>query len=192
MPTSRPTSRTRPSSEMKMIRTTAMEPVLECSPALTGLLLRYADSFSLTWLTMSRPARRSSAFSSNCLYGMVAGAGGGGGPGGEHGDLEHTELHRLSTAWGEGTTGIGDAQIGGTGQGFAAGPGDATWNASSYPNTLWTKPGGDFSPTIGDGIKTTVSARRLTRYRHGARRPRWLPTCKVGSTTRPRISAGNW
>ncbi len=79
--------------------------------------------------------------------GKVAGSGGGGGPGAGT-VTSNIELHKLTTAWGEGTTGAGLTQIGGTGQGFAAGPGDATWNASSYPNTPWTTPGGDFSSTV--------------------------------------------
>ena len=38
------------------------------------------------------------------------------------------ELHRLTADWGEGTTGSGSTMIGGTGQGFQANAGDATWN----------------------------------------------------------------
>ena len=34
----------------------------------------------------------------------------------------------------------GAAGIGGTGQGFPANPGDATWDASSYACTLWNNP----------------------------------------------------
>lgn len=83
--------------------------------------------------------------------GKVAGSGGGGGPGA--GTATSTiGLHKLSTAWGEGTTGAGLTQIGGTGQGFPAGPGDATWNGPSFPNTSWTTPGGDFSQTISASV----------------------------------------
>jgi hypothetical protein len=51
-------------------------------------------------------------------------------------------LFSLMADWGEGTTGAGMA-IGGTGQGFPANPGDATWNARLFPGTLWATPGGD-------------------------------------------------
>ena len=55
------------------------------------------------------------------------------------------ELHRLTADWGEGTTGSGSTMIGGTGQGFPANAGDATWNARFFPGTLWATPGGDFA-----------------------------------------------
>jgi hypothetical protein len=55
-------------------------------------------------------------------------------------------LYTLSKNWGEGTTEAGGT-ISGTGQGAAANNGDATWNAASFSNTLWSKPGGDFSGT---------------------------------------------
>lgn len=51
-------------------------------------------------------------------------------------------LFKLADDWGEGTTGAGQ-MIGGTGQGFAANPGDATWNARFFSGTLWATPGGD-------------------------------------------------
>jgi hypothetical protein len=53
------------------------------------------------------------------------------------------DLHLLTSNWGEGTTGLGSA-VGGSGQGFAANPGDATWNARLFPGTNWGTPGGDF------------------------------------------------
>ena len=76
------------------------------------------------------------------FLGLVASSGGGGdmGP-----PVVSIELHKLSANWGEGTTGSGSSGIGGTGQGFPANPGDATWNAAMYPNTLWNAPGGDFA-----------------------------------------------
>jgi hypothetical protein len=57
-------------------------------------------------------------------------------------------LYKLAADWGEGTTGAGQ-MIGGTGQGFPADPGDATWNARFFPppGTLWTTPGGDHAAT---------------------------------------------
>ncbi|HVU86195.1 MAG TPA: DNRLRE domain-containing protein [Pirellulales bacterium] len=90
------------------------------------------------------------------FLGQVAGSGGGGGGGGG----TSIGLHDVLKAWGEGTAGSGNTSIGGTGQGFAAGTGDATWNASAFPSTLWTNPGGDFaaasSATIAIG--TTLNA----------------------------------
>ena len=72
------------------------------------------------------------------LYlGQVAGGGSG---------AETIGLFELEADWGEGTTGSG-AMIGGTGQGFPANPGDATWNARFFPGTLWTTPGSDHDAT---------------------------------------------
>jgi hypothetical protein len=91
------------------------------------------------------------------LYlGQVAGSGGGGGGGGG----TSIGLHTVSEAWGQGTAGSGHTSIGGTGQGFPAGTGDATWNASAYPSTLWTHPGGDFTATSSAtvAIGTTLNA----------------------------------
>lgn len=52
-------------------------------------------------------------------------------------------LFDLTQNWGEGTAGSTATGIGGTGNGFAASAGDATWNAASFPGTLWTTAGGD-------------------------------------------------
>ncbi|MDD5581043.1 MAG: DNRLRE domain-containing protein [Methylobacter sp.] len=72
--------------------------------------------------------------------GQVAGSGGGvGDP-----TPRNIELHTLTSNWGEGTTGQGQP-IGGSGNGFPANTGDATWNARLFPGTLWTTPGGDFA-----------------------------------------------
>lgn len=54
-------------------------------------------------------------------------------------------LHRVSAAWGEGTSS-------GIGQGAAPTPGDATWNFRQFSTTTplsWTTPGGDFAATSG-------------------------------------------
>ena len=53
------------------------------------------------------------------------------------GVLDHS-VHRLLQDWGEGTS------YGTSGNGGEATPGDATWSARFYPDTLWTAPGGDF------------------------------------------------
>jgi hypothetical protein len=100
--------------------------------------------------------------------GKVAGSGGGGGPGAGVA-IANIELHKLAADWGEGTTGAGLTQIGGTGQGFPAGAGDATWDAAKYPSTLWTTPGGDFavSASAVAGVGTTVN----TAYTWGTTSP---------------------
>ncbi len=56
-------------------------------------------------------------------------------------------LHRLSIDWGEGTAGNSATNIGGSGNGFAASTGDATWNTPTFGTGTWTNPGatGDFN-----------------------------------------------
>jgi hypothetical protein len=83
------------------------------------------------------------------LYlGQVAGAGSSG-TGGDA-TPRTISLTALSDSWGEGTAGSGTTVIPGSGSGFAAGNGDATWNdrafSASTPIT-WTNPGGDFAAT---------------------------------------------
>lgn len=59
-------------------------------------------------------------------------------------------LHRLVSDWGEGTAGSNVNGSSSVGQGFAAGEGDATWNArhfSATTPTLWNSSGGDFAAT---------------------------------------------
>jgi hypothetical protein len=57
-------------------------------------------------------------------------------------------LHRLNADWGEGTAGSSTPGVGGTGNGFAASAGDATWNERFFGSAAWTNPGatGDFTP----------------------------------------------
>lgn len=58
-------------------------------------------------------------------------------------------LYRGSGDWGEGAAGSSVNGASGVGQGFAAGEGDATWNArhfSATTPTLWNSAGGDFAP----------------------------------------------
>lgn len=88
------------------------------------------------------------------FLGQVAGAGGG-----ADSTSRTIELHKLTNDWGEGVTGQG-AAIMGSGQGFAANAGDATWNARLFPSTSWTAPGGDFaaaasSSTLVDNVVNT-------------------------------------
>jgi hypothetical protein len=57
-------------------------------------------------------------------------------------------LHKLSKDWGEGTAGSSSAGISGTGNGFPASPGDATWSHAMLGSVAWSNPGatGDFNP----------------------------------------------
>jgi hypothetical protein len=68
-------------------------------------------------------------------------------------------LYKLAADWGEGTTGAGQT-IGGTGQGFAANPGDATWNARFFPGTLWATQGGDHAaaPSATATVNSVINA----------------------------------
>ena len=54
------------------------------------------------------------------------------------------QLHRVTAAWGEGTS---DAP-GEEGTGTSSTPGDATWLHRFFPSDFWTQPGGDFDPTV--------------------------------------------
>jgi hypothetical protein len=50
-------------------------------------------------------------------------------------------LHRVTSAWNEGTT------VGFSGNGGVAVAGDVTWLHTYWNNQFWTAPGGDFAPT---------------------------------------------
>ncbi|MDA0799647.1 MAG: DNRLRE domain-containing protein [Chloroflexi bacterium] len=65
-------------------------------------------------------------------------------------------LHRVTTAWAEGTS----AASGMGGKGTASVPGDPTWIHSAYPNTLWTTDGGDY---VAEPSATT-SVDNFVRY----------------------------
>ncbi len=60
------------------------------------------------------------------------------------------DLHRLKVDWGEGTAGSDTTSIAGTGTGFPASEGDATWNQRFFQQFDWTGPGaeGDYLSTI--------------------------------------------
>jgi len=61
------------------------------------------------------------------------------------------ELHRVSAAWGEGTST-------GTGSGALPTTGDATWNFRQFNTLTWT-PGGSFGATSGTTIIDTADTR---------------------------------
>lgn len=79
--------------------------------------------------------------------GQVAGSGGTGSGGDPF--TRTIQLYKLNADWGEGTTGSTATTIGGTGQGFPANPGDATWTQNKFGTSSWTTPGalGDANPT---------------------------------------------
>ncbi len=54
-------------------------------------------------------------------------------------------MHRVTQAWGEGTSNAGTAS---DGTGVAATPGDATWLHTFHNTGLWTTPGGDFVSAV--------------------------------------------
>ena len=68
-------------------------------------------------------------------------------------------LHRVTTAW---TTGASDPD-GGEGGGAEAVEDDATWLHSSFPDQLWSSPGGDFEPLATD----TIGIGGLGQYTYG-------------------------
>jgi hypothetical protein len=74
-------------------------------------------------------------------------------------------LNPLLANWGEGTTGAGLGG-GGTGQGFPANPGDATWSQNSFGTSSWTNAGGDFSAT--SSASAVVSESLNTAYTWGS------------------------
>jgi hypothetical protein len=56
---------------------------------------------------------------------------------------QQIDLHRLTADWGEGTAGSSTPSISGTGTGFPANPGDATWTQRFYQQQNWSAPGAD-------------------------------------------------
>jgi len=75
-------------------------------------------------------------------------------------------LYRLGNDWGEGSAGSNVNGASTIGQGFAAGEGDATWNArhfSATTPTLWNSPGGDFAATDSAAM-TILGATLNTPY----------------------------
>jgi len=86
--------------------------------------------------------------------GAVAGAGASGSGAGGDPTPRTIGLYMLTASWGEGTAGNSLTVIPGSGAGFAAGNGDATWNARAYSATTptpWTTAGGDYVATASGG-----------------------------------------
>ncbi|MGI9014177.1 MAG: DNRLRE domain-containing protein [Phycisphaerales bacterium] len=68
---------------------------------------------------------------------------------------QSVQLHRLNSAWGEGTS---DA-TGNEGGGAPAEPGDATWLHTFHADTFWNSPGGDFESTFSHAITVNTLGR---------------------------------
>ena len=78
-------------------------------------------------------------------------------------------LHRVTTAWGEGTNGCG---VRGGGQGEPASPGSATWNDAEAGANAWGAPGGDYNGTASGStlINNTTPVWDSTAAGNGAMR----------------------
>lgn len=65
-------------------------------------------------------------------------------------DPQSVELHKLTRDWGEGTAGGSTSTISGSGNGFPADFGDATWSDAKYTSDAWSNPGavGDFAAAV--------------------------------------------
>nr|MDZ8016453.1 DNRLRE domain-containing protein [Nostoc sp. ZfuVER08] len=103
------------------------------------------------------------------FLGQVAGSGGVPGSGDQ--TPRNISLFRVSNSWEEGTSGPvpSSGSIGGTGEGFAPNPGDATWNDRFYDPInpiLWETPGGDFA--ANPSATTTVSQNINAAYTWGS------------------------
>jgi hypothetical protein len=81
---------------------------------------------------------------------FAAAAGSGGTPGNGDATARQIDLLRMTTDRAEGTSGTGSPGFSGSGQGFAASAGEATWNNQAHSSTPWDTVGGggDFESTI--------------------------------------------
>jgi len=59
------------------------------------------------------------------------------------GGTRTVSAHRVTQAWSEGTTNSGGAG----GRGGSSQAGDTTWSHATFPDTVWTTPGGTFAAT---------------------------------------------
>ena len=106
------------------------------------------------------------------LYlGQVAGSGGG-----SSGDPtpRTIRLFDVTTAWAgstNGTTGFPGPGFGGTGQGFPANIGDATWNDAKYNTIPWNTPGGGGDFVSTESADTVVGQSLNAAYNWGSTAP---------------------
>lgn len=80
-------------------------------------------------------------------------------------------LFDLTQSWGEGTAGSSATGVAGTGNGFAAGTGDATWTAARFGSATWSTAGGDHLSTASASL-TLVGTSVGTAYT-------WLSTAQL-------------
>lgn len=71
----------------------------------------------------------------------------------DNGNARTHELHRATSAWGEGNS---DAGVNG-GAGAAPQTGDATWSDAFFPSVPWGAPGGDFTGVVSSSISVPVT-----------------------------------
>ena len=73
---------------------------------------------------------------------FTAAAGSGGTPGSGDSTPRLLDLRRMTTDWAEGTSGAGNTGFSGSGMGFTASNGEATWSNRVHPSTPWSTAGG--------------------------------------------------
>ncbi len=67
-------------------------------------------------------------------------------------------IHRVTAAWTEGPSN----PIGPEGQGTTTQAGDSSWIHRSFPNQLWTTPGGDFNPVSSGSAPFSTGPQTMT------------------------------
>ena len=72
-------------------------------------------------------------------------------------------VHRVTTAWGNGTS-VPPAGPGGGGRGGSATANDPTWTQASTPNTPWEMPGGDFETVASAQATVTNTVGQLATF----------------------------
>jgi hypothetical protein len=78
--------------------------------------------------------------------------------------IQTIDLHRLTADWGEGTAGNTTTSISGTGTGFPASEGDATWNQRFFQQTSWSAPGAEGDYVTAISASTDVGTALDTPY----------------------------
>ena len=83
------------------------------------------------------------------------------------------DIHPVTTAWGEGSSGPG---LGGGGAGDAATIGDATWTNNLFGSSSWTTPGGDFGASLASTTLTTTGSYSWSSAAFTTQVQSWLDT----------------
>jgi len=66
-------------------------------------------------------------------------------------------VFKLTKDWGEGTAGSSTLGVSGGGSGFAASPGDATWNEAKMGSVAWANPGANGDFVAVSSVNTSVA-----------------------------------